>query len=63
METILVCKMYNLSLQNWGLTKILNIFIKATIVQSSMLVPLNEVPYCILTHTNLTNMDSENTYR
>ena len=39
---------------NWGLTEISNIFYKVTFVQSFMLVPLNEVYWCILTHTNLT---------
>ena len=52
METILVCKICNLSI-NWGLTEVSNIFNKATIVQSFMLEPLNKVYWCILTHTNL----------
>ena len=39
---------------NCGLTEISNIFYKVTFVHSFMLVPLNEVYWCILTHTNLT---------
>ena len=41
METILLCKMYNQSLQFWGFTtKILNIFNKAAIAQMFMLAPV-----------------------
>ena len=55
METILFCKMYNLSLEIEVSLKISNIFNKATIVEIFLLVPLNEVYWCILTRTNLTS--------
>ena len=42
--------------RNWGFTKISNIFNKATIVEIFLLVLLNEVYWCILTRTNLTNI-------
>ena len=39
--------------RNWGLTEISNTFNKATILESFILVPLNEAYWCILTSTNL----------
>ena len=43
--------------RNWGLTQISNIFNKATIVESFMLVPLNEVYWCISVRTDLAIMN------